>query len=259
MAKTQSEMIENLELGIRIKEDIKKIQEYINQINLRNMENPESLFSDAITVGASKNIFEVLIAAFKRDDISLDIPNKYGMTALDSAFVDNHFDGIEALIMGGANYKRVIPGRHMTHLDFYTTHNPTMQDKINVVIERRKKADQQEANSSSISALWSEIVSCFYTPTKAKYVPLSTAAAKDDAEIENMPAASAAAATKTAVDLKQSHDNSKKPMSLNKKGADHHTDQYGAKPTVGSNGSRGIQIGQINIAAGLAKSKSSAK
>jgi hypothetical protein len=115
------------------------------------MEDPGSLFSDAITARASKNIFEVLIAAFKRDDISLDFPNEYGMTALDSAFVSKHFDGIEALIMGGANYKRMIPEHYMTTLDVYLKRNPTMQDKINSVIERRKKADQQEANSSSMT------------------------------------------------------------------------------------------------------------
>ncbi len=259
MAKTQSEMIENLKLGISLKEDIKQIQEYINQINLSNMEDPQSILLIAVIARASKDIFEVLITAFKRDDISLDLPNEYGMTALDSAFVRKHFDGIEALIMAGANYKRMVPGRPITYLDFYTTYNPTMQDKINAVIERRKKTDQQEANSSSISVLWSEIVSFFYTPTKAKYVPLSTVAAKDDAEVESMPAASAAMVIKTAADLKQRYNSSKKPMSLNKKEADQHANDHGAGPAAGSSGSSGIQIGQINIVAGLAKSKSSAK
>lgn len=111
-------------------------------VNLRMVHNPEDILFVAVTWKAPKEIFDLIINKFNKNNISLEHVNKYNQTVLDNALLHNSASYmIISLIKGGANYQRKIPNWDITHLQFYLNINKKHEHIIRAIqacIEQRE-------------------------------------------------------------------------------------------------------------------------
>lgn len=115
------------------------VQKLLQEVDIQEKYNGESVLHMACTYKTSKEIFNILIRKFKEKGVSLDLLDKHERTALDNAFAVGNILAIEVLIKAGADYqRRWFNGLlEKTYLESFLEKHTNERERINHFIEQR--------------------------------------------------------------------------------------------------------------------------